>query len=137
MIDVHGTDPWNVDESRCGFIRTCHKENIGWYALALCILGADHYEVLQTFCGIHTNIDNKNRKHRERKDVVLIDIDKLRNVMKARNISQRKLAEVTKCSRTVISTMFSAGRKRKVWVDRLEKSLHLPNGALIKKEGTK
>lgn len=129
-------DPWNTDESRCGFIRTCYKENIGWYALALCILGADHFEVLNTFCGIQTNLDNKNRKHRKRKDVVPIDIDKLRQIMKAKEISQRKLAELTQCSRTVISTMFSDGRKRKVFVDRLEKSLDLPSGALIK-EGEK
>ena len=136
MIDVHDKDPWNVDECRCGFIRTCYKKNIGWYALALCILGADHYEVLNTFCGIQTNLDNKNRKHRKRKDVVPIDIDKLRQIMKAKEISQRKLAELTQCSRTVISTMFSDGRKRKVFVDRLEKTLDLPSGALIK-EGEK
>lgn len=114
------------------FIKYCKSQNIGWLALALVVAGADRYEVLQTFCGIHTNLDNARHKRRRRRDCVPVDGKKLREVMSCQGLSVRMLHEISGVSRVSISKMQNSGRIKADAVERVETALNLQKNELIK-----
>lgn len=114
------------------FIRYCKSQNIGWLALALVIAGADRYEVLQTFCGIHTNLDNSRHKRRIRRDCVYVDGEKLREVMLYQGLSVRMLHEMSGVSRISITKMQNGNRIKAGVVEQIEKTLNLQKNELVK-----
>ena len=137
MIDTHDIDYWNVDESLVRFIHTCHKNNIGYLALLVCIAGdIDPQESLHTFCGIQY----KPHSYTPRKGTVPLDIIKLREVLREKGITQKAMSQMMGVTQVYISRTIYECRKRgyvnnnKRFVDKLEKLLNLPKGALIKKE---
>lgn len=130
-------DYWNVDESLARFIHTCHKENIGYLALLVCIAGdISPQESLYTFCGIHW----KPHRYAPRKGTVRLDTHKLKRVLKERGITQGRMSEMMGLSHVYITRIFFETNERgyinkqKKFVDKLEKILKLPKGSLIKRE---
>ena len=137
MIDTHDIDYWNVDESLKRFIHTCHKNNIGYLALLVCITGdVDPQESLHTFCGIQY----KPHSYTPRKGSVRLDIIKLRDILREKKITLKEMSRMmgvtpVYISRTLYETrMQGFVHKNKKFVDKAEKVLNLPKGTLIKKE---
>lgn len=116
-----------------GFIRHCHRENVGWLALALCIAGADEFEVMSTF---FDGVPYKDK--RIRKDVQRLDLFKLKDEMQSKGVTQKMLAKAIGRKQTIISRMFQFGarwcNKSRSFVADCEKALGLKKGELIYKE---
>ena len=130
-------DYWNTDESLVRFIRACEKENIGYLALLVCIAGeVDAQESLHTFCGIQYS----KHSYRPRKGSVRLDIIKMRKILQEKRITLKTMSKLMGYTPVYISRTLYETRKQgyvhknKRFVDKCEKILGLPKGALIKKE---
>lgn len=119
------------------FIRYCESQNIGWFALALCICGADPCEVMGVFCGFKYKPQNK----RIRSDLRKLDLVKLTIAMGEKRMTHKVLCKSIGRSKATVSRMFFDHKgqtwcwKSKHFVDDCEKALGLESGALIYKEG--
>ena len=130
-------DYWNNDEMLARFIGACHKGNIGYLALLVCIAGGvSAQESLFTFAGIHW----KPHRYRPRKGTVKLDTQKLKRVLKERGISQQEMSKMMGVSKIYMTRTFYESNERgyinkhKNFVKKCEKVLNLPEGSLIKKE---
>ena len=130
-------DYWNNDEMLARFIGACHKGNIGYLALLVCIAGGvSAQESLFTFAGIHW----KPHRYRPRKGTVKLDTQKLKRVLKERGISQQEMSKMMGVSKIYMTRTFYESNERgyinkhKNFVEKCEKVLNLPEGSLIKKE---
>ena len=130
-------DYWNNDEMLARFIGACHKGNIGYLALLVCIAGGvSAQESLFTFAGIHW----KPHRYRPRKGTVKLDTHKLKRVLKERGISQQEMSKMMGVSKIYMTRTFYESNERgyinkhKNFVKKCEKVLNLPEGSLIKKE---
>lgn len=130
-------DYWNNDEMLARFIGACHKGNIGYLALLVCIAGdISAQESLFTFAGIHW----KPHRYRPRKGTVKLDTQKLKRVLKERGISQQEMSKMMGVSKIYMTRTFYESNERgyinkhKNFVKKCEKVLNLPEGSLIKKE---
>lgn len=130
-------DYWNNDEMLARFIGACHKGNIGYLALLVCIAGdISAQESLFTFAGIHW----KPHRYRPRKGTVKLDTRKLKRVLKERGISQQEMSKMMGVSKIYMTRTFYESNERgyinkhKNFVKKCEKVLNLPEGSLIKKE---
>lgn len=130
-------DYWNNDEMLARFIGACHKGNIGYLALLVCIAGdISAQESLFTFAGIHW----KPHTYRPRKGTVRLDTRKLKRVLKERGISQQEMSKMMGVSKIYMTRTFYESNERgyinkhKNFVKKCEKVLDLPEGSLIKKE---
>ena len=130
-------DYWNNDEMLARFIGACHKGNIGYLALLVCIAGdISAQESLFTFAGIHW----KPHRYRPRKGTVKLDTHKLKRVLKERGISQQEMSKMMGVSKIYMTRTFYESNERgyinkhKNFVKKCEKVLNLPEGSLIKKE---
>ena len=118
------------------FIRYCRSQNIGWFALALCVLGADPSEVMGVFCGFKYKPQNK----RIRKDLRKLDIVKLKVAMGDKGITHKELCKAIKRSKPTVARLFfdHQGKtwcwKSKNFIADCEKALGMESGALIYKE---
>jgi len=125
------------EERKCAFLRFLKyalNENPGVIALVVSIAGVNHFDALETLCGIRSSLNNR-RKTVRRSDCVDFDLDRFKTIMQERKISQREMAAALGCSPGIISNMFyqNGRRKSKKFVAKVEKVLELPQGSLIVK----
>lgn len=118
-----------------GFIRHCHRENIGWLALLMCILSDDEYEVMATFFG---GIPYRPKEKRIRSGVKKLDLIRLKEEMQKKEMSIQSLANHIGRSASVISRMYQFGattcNKSRGFVADCEKALGLKEDTLVFKE---
>ena len=70
------------------FLRYCVNQNPGVIALALCIAGANRFDVMKAFCGIH------DRKHYARKKDTSCTGEKMEKVIKLYKLHKGKISNV-------------------------------------------
>ena len=125
--------PSNVER----FIRYCHSQNIGVLALALCIAGANQFEVLGVLCGL--KYEPSNRK--QRCDTEKLDLNKLIYWMGEKRMTHKTMCQAIHRSKGTIGRMFfdNQGKryciKSKRFIADCEKALGLNKGDLVYKEG--
>ena len=125
--------PSNVER----FIRYCHSQNIGVLALALCIAGANQFEVLGVLCGL--KYEPSNRK--QRCDTEKLDLNKLIYWMGVKKMTHKTMCQAIHRSKGTIGRMcFDNQGKRyciksKRFIADCENALGLNKGELIYKEG--
>lgn len=130
-------DYWNADEMLARWIGACHKENIGYLALLVCIAGnVSAQESLFTFAGIHW----KPHRYRPRKGTVQLDTKKLKRAIKEKGLTQQEMSKLMGVSKIYMTRTFYEANERgyinknRKFVEKCEKVLNLPKGSLIKKE---
>lgn len=130
-------DYWNADEMLARWIGACHKENIGYLALLVCIAGnVSAQESLFTFAGIHW----KPHRYAPRKGTVRLDTKKLKRAIKEKGITQQEMSKLMGVSKIYMTRTFYEANERgyinknRKFVEKCEKVLNLPKGSLIKKE---
>ena len=119
------------------FIRYCHSQNIGFLALALCIAGADQFEVLGVLCGLKSETNNR----KQRSDTDKLDLNKLIYEMGNRGFTHKTMCAAIHRSKGTIARMVydNQGKrfchKSKRFIADCENALGLNKGELIYKEG--
>lgn len=107
--------------------------NLGYYALAECILtNHDPGKVLLRWC----NVGFDSAKDRRFRNTVIMDIDRLKEIVKTRFLTYQYIADITGHKRHTIASMFVQKHTHypKEFVSLLEEELGLKPGELIVKE---